>query len=120
VNKDAVILDNIPTSKRRRLLSQNNVDDGLCKGITAFKSCDSTDATLNGFYPPSKSFIHVRDVKYIDVPKNCKVTIYSKVYDGGVHVGAKESLSTIVQGPKKNVCHRHITYGSRNDSRKSY
>jgi hypothetical protein len=113
VNKDAVILDNIPTSKRRRLLSQNNVDDGLCKGITAFKSCDSTDATLNGFYPPSKSFIHVRDVKYIDVPKNCKVTIYSKVYN---HFstsiplrytyigGAQESvpgLSAIVQGPKK-------------------
>jgi hypothetical protein len=118
VNKDDIpILDNIPTSKRRRLLSQNNVDDGLCKGITAFKSCDSTDATLNGFYPPSKSFIHVRDVKYIDVPKNCKVTIYSKVYN---HFstsiplrytyigGAQESvpgLSAIVQGPKKNVCH---------------
>eukprot|EP00943_MAST-04B_sp_MAST-4B-sp1_P009083 g9083.t1 len=85
--------------KRRQLLSQN--DDNLCKGISTYTSCDSLRRSMTEkiFYPPSKNFVHVKNVQYVEVPKNCKVTLYSKVNVGGVNYGAKESVSITLHGP---------------------
>jgi hypothetical protein len=105
---------------RRKLLSNVQVvkalpqkpSDSLCNGITTYDSCADTSTThvsnsKNGFYKPSKSFVHVHGVKAIHVPRNCKVTVYSRINKDGVYVGAKESLSSIINGPA-TVCTKNV------------
>ena len=106
-----------PQPSAKVLQPLSGLQERLCTAkVSAYSSCDAAKSENVSFAKGRGETFHSvhGGVKMVDVPKGCKVSIYSKVMDtSSPRIGGQQdSHALVVKGPNEQFCVETLLYES--------